>query len=493
MLYVPKTTPYDWQAECLPRTWDTEAHALWCDPRTGKSKLVIDTAGALFEDNRIDGALIVAPAGVHVNWLRTEFPAHMPERLVAKTNTMYWSNDRSKTKGHAKTFERLMSSSGLAVLSMSYDNLMTGRGRDAAKRFLTKRRCLYTLDEAHRIKTPGAKRTMRVVASGKYAPYRRLLTGTPISKGPFDVYAPVRWMYPDFWKPKGLDSFFAFKTYFGKFKQGYNHTQKRTYEELVGYQRLDELREMLEPIRTRVTKEEVGIKGNRYSKLRFELTQKQRTDYEKLRDDLVIELDTELDKHDGVIDVPFAMVRLLRLQQITCGYMPIVDPTRDLDGWRRYEENPRHDVLMEFVRDYGRQGIIWARFRPDIDLICEELRNENIPFVRYDGDVKSEEDRTRARESFQAGDVQWFVGNPAVGGEGVPLWKAHITMYYSNSFKLLERLQSEDRPLHKDKVDLTDVIDIIGADTVDDNIVENLRNKVDIASQVTGDKLREWL
>jgi SNF2 family DNA or RNA helicase len=185
------------------------------------------------------------------------------------------------------------------------------------------------------------------------------------------------------------------------------------------------------------------------------------------------------------VTAPMAMVRLLRLQQITCGFVPTDD-----DELEEFEgKNPRLDLLEEICDGLGHSAIIWARFRRDIDLIMQRLGDRA---VRYDGST-SDDDRAKAKERFQAGEVQFFVGNPAAAGTGLTLHKAKTVIYASNSFKLTDRLQSEDRAHRIGQDNQVVYIDLIAPGTVDEHIVRALRDKRDIAGILTGDQLKEWM
>ena len=113
--------------------------------------------------------------------------------------------------------------------------------------------------------------------------------------------------------------------------------------------------------------------------------------------------------------------------------------------------------------------------------------------VRYDGSV-DDDTAERNKLAFNNGDAKWFVGTAQKGGPGLTLTVAKTMVYYSNSFRLIDRLQSEDR-CHRAGMDEHPVnyIDIVANDTVDEHIVDNLRNKRDIAVEIQGDPWKEWI
>lgn len=485
-----KTPPFDHQKKIFDKRRNLVGDCLFLEQGTGKTKCVLDNAADLFKRGMIDGVLVLAPNGVQLNWITDEIPRHLWDDVAEKTNTFCWWSSRAGTQKHARAAEYALKHKGLSFVAMGYDGFMSKRGKEFAKKFLTTRKVLYVLDEATRIKTPGAKRTKTVLASGKYAPYRRVLTGTPLSNGPFDVYAPVRFASPDFWKKHGLDDYFAFKTYFGVFAKGFNSGTGREYDSLVGYQNLERLQEILSEVSIRVLKDDVlDLPPKLYSTRYFEPTPEQTRLYTELVTDFLTYLT------DGrEVAAPLALVRLLRLQQVLCGYLPTAK--LDADGYLLPDmelvdlaENPRLDLLREICEDTPHKAIVWARFTRDIDKIMEVLGKKA---VRYDGKVK-DKDRALAKDAFQNGDAQFFVANPAAAGEGLTLHSAKTVIYYNNTFKLSERLQSEDRAHRAGLQHPVQYIDIVATDTIDVHVLKQLRRKIDIASTVTGDTFKEWV
>lgn len=479
--YPFKTKPFDHQREAWEATRERETYAVFWEQGTGKSKLVIDTAAWLYLNGKIDALLVVAPNGVQRNWITDEVPIHLPDAVLRNTISHFYETRRAKTQWHARACQELLAHGGFAVLAMAYSACMTDIGGKLLKKFLTKKRCLYVLDESVAVKTPRAKRTRRILGSARYAPFRRILTGTPITNGAFDVYAPLRFLDKDFWLNNGLGTFLIYKNYFGVFRDGYNGATGKSFRQLLAYKNLDELHDMLAPICTRVTKDEVlDLPPKLYSKRYVEMTREQERLYAALRDSYMIELE------DGAeINAPLAIVRLLRLQQIICGYVPDDDGKMITIGG----PNPRLDTLIRLCEECPHKAIIWARFRRDIDLITASLGNT---CVRYDGQVGPNE-RADAIEQFQRGEAKFFVANPAAAGEGLTLHAARTVVYYNNSFKLSERLQSEDRAHRIGQEHPVHYVDLVAPGTVDERIVESLRGKRDVAQVITGDTLKEWL
>lgn len=485
--YKHNIQPFNHQKDHLEKHITDPSWALFWEQGTAKTKPVIDTISYLFINDQIDGAVVVAPPGVERNWNTDEIPTHMPQEVVDKTMVGVFSTAKKDTKDHKFKMEQLVKHKGLSILLISYNAFMTQKGKDTVWKFLRHRRCMYVLDESHGIKTPGAKRTISIIASGKYAKYRRILTGTPISVGPFDVYAQIRFLDNDFWRRKGIENAASFRQFFGEWFTAEEckrlHGYDPGYDKLIRYKNIEILEKWLSEISDRVLKCDVlDLPPKLYSKRYFEMSPQQKAIYNEVRDEFMYQFED-----GGIIDGELPIVRLLRLQQILCNYIPTGEdePDRVLT-----DKNPRLEV-MEDIRDNTFQpSIVWARFRNDVNQIMDLLGDKA---VRYDGSV-DEDQCERNKQAFQRGDVQWFVGTAQKGGPGLTLHQAKNVIYYSNSFRLIDRLQSEDRA-HRAGMDNNPVnyIDICCADTIDEKIINNLRDKKDIASSILGDEIKEWI
>lgn len=493
-MYEYKTEPFAHQRDLFDLTKDKEAYAVFWEQGCGKTKPQIDIATYLFLGSNIDAVLVVAPGGVERNWMTDEVPTHMPANVLKKTKMMAWSSKSAKAKYHQRAFEELIKHPGLSVLCISYHAFVTELGKKAVWRFLRRRRCLYILDESDDIKTPGAKRTKSIVASGKYAPYRRILTGTPADK-PFDMYSQMRFLDEKIWKNRQMENFYAFKQHFGVW---YTRAEAQAdlgydpgYDRLIDFKNIPELTNIVADNSSRLLKTDVlDLPAKLYTKRYFSMTSKQQSLYDQLKRELLIELE------DGrIVDGELAITNLLRLQQIACGYMVTDDEDEPIALCDK--KNPRLDATLELLEKGHHQSIVWARFRHDIDQLMDALGDKAC---RYDGSL-DEDACERSKNEFRAGDRQFFVANAQKGARGLTLNAAKTVVYYSNTFRLRDRLQSEDRchRIGQDGAEHDGVghgvlfVDMMAQGTVDEKIVKALRSKFNIAGQLTGDVLREWI
>ena len=465
---------------------DRAFFALFWEMGTGKSKTILDTAAYLKMAGEIEAMLVIAPNGVHRNWITDEIPAHLPDIVSNETMAFYYQTSKSQTKWHQAACREFLRHPNFKILAISYSAFMTKRGKEFVWDFIKPLdgKLLYVLDESARIKTPRAKRTRSIILSGRYANYKRILTGTPVANSPFDVYSQVRFLDKEFWARLHLPTFTVFKSYFGVFEESFNRKINQSYKVLLAYKELDKLNGLITSISSRVTKDEVlDLPPKLYSKRYVELSSEQMDAYQRLREEYMILLEGGEE-----VTAILAVTRILRLQQIVNGYVG-TDDEKIKHLFEKPEDNPRLKLLGEICEDVPHKAIIWARFQEDITQICSMFGPQA---VRYDGRTK-DADRAAAIEGFQRGDIKFFVGNPAAAGEGLTLHAARTVIYYSNSFKLTDRLQSEDRAHRIGTKHPVHYIDLVAEGTVDERIVRALINKLDVASMVVGDAFREWI
>jgi SNF2 family DNA or RNA helicase len=151
---------------------------------------------------------------------------------------------------------------------------------------------------------------------------------------------------------------------------------------------------------------------------------------------------------------------------------------------------------MECVEEISGKAIIWANYTHDILAIERALskRYGGGCAATYYGDTAADE-RPKIVDRFQDpnSELRFFIGQPKTGGYGLTLTEAQTVIYYSNSYDLEVRLQSEDRAHRIGQKGSVTYIDLMAPKTVDEKIVEALRNKIDIATQVLGEDLKAWL
>lgn len=461
---------------------------------TGKTKVVIDTAAYLYSQNRIQCLFVVAPNGVHANWILREVPIHMPDWCDYRMAV--WSSQMKKAE--EKAYEDLFDPNfvGLRVIAFNVESFgvperyFKKKANAAARALLNAFKCLMAIDESSKIKTPGAKRTRRLLTLGKYAAYRRVLTGTPVTNSPLDIYAQIKFLGA---KYLGFSNFYSFKHRYAEWIQEKNWKTGKAYESLVGYRHIEELVENLSKISFRVTKKEcLDLPEKEYMRRMVAMEGEQFKKYKKLREDSILEL-----RNDESVTVANILTKMLRLQQLLGGFLPSDDP--DQPGTPLYdnpETNPRIKALLDITDETSSKVIIWARFRNEIEMISRVLRKHygQDSVVEYHGGVKDDQ-REIAINSFQdeSSRVRFFIGQQHSGGYGITLTAASYMIYYSNDFSLEARLQSEDRAHRIGQKNPVTYVDLEVEGTIDTRIINALRDKKKIADTITQDDSGSWL
>ena len=477
MNYKFKTKPYAHQLIALEKSWDKTEYGYFMEMGTGKSKVLVDNMAMLYDKGRINGAIIVAPKCVYRNWYSQEIPNHLASHI--QPTMVLWTASTSKTKD--KEYQSLFETGhDLHILIMNVEALSTKKGLDFAAKFLRSHTTMLAVDESTTIKNPTAKRTKSILQLGKQAEYRRILTGSPVTKSPLDLFTQCNFLNEFL---LGFDSFYAFRN-------RYAHMIERNFGgrrvQLVGsYKRLDELADNIKSFSYRVLKEDcLDLPDKIYTKREIELTDEQSKAYATMKSAALASLKGKM------ATAPHVLTQMMRLHQITCGHL------KNDDGTTTTIKNNRMKELLSLLEEVEGKVIIWANYIYDIENIVKNISEEYgaDSIVQYYGAISSQ-DRADAIEKFQdpSSNARFFVGNPQTAGYGITLTAASNVIYYSNGYDLEKRLQSEDRAHRIGQTKSVTYIDLIAPKTVDEKIVKALRSKMDIANTIMDEDWKEWI
>jgi len=477
MNYKFKTKPYAHQLTALEKSWDKEEYAYFMEMGTGKSKVLVDNIGMLYDNGKINAALIIAPKGVYRNWFSGEIPNHLAGHIQHKTVLWTASTSKAKDKEYQSLFE---SDYDLHILVMNVEAFSTKKGVDFAGKFLRCHKAMMAIDESTSIKTPTAKRTKSIMDLSVHAKYKRILTGSPVTKSPLDLYSQCKFLD---------DQLLGFQSYYS-FRQRYAHMVSRNFggrqvQIVASYKRLGELSDSLKKFSYRVLKEDcLDLPEKIYIKRTIELTDEQKKKYDTMKQAALAEFNGK------ITTAPHVLTQMMRLHQITCGHLRLDD------GEIINLKNNRLNELMDVLEEVEGKAIIWANYIHDIETIVKEIQKKHGPdsVVQYYGAIEAEQ-RQRNIQSFQdpKSPVRFFIGNPQTGGYGITLTAANTVIYYSNGYDLEKRLQSEDRAHRIGQKKSVTYIDISAEKTVDEKIVKALRKKIDIASEILGEEIKDWI
>ena len=477
MNYKFKTKPFAHQLKALEISHNKEVFAYFMEMGTGKSKVLIDNVSMLYDAGKINGVLIVAPKGVYKNWSDSEIPTHMVDHIDKKVVVWQSLINEKQQKKLSTLFE---TGEDLHVLIMNVEALSTKKGIDFAKKFLSCHKALTAIDESTTIKNPSAKRTKNILTLSDLSKYRRILTGSPVTKSPLDLYTQCKFLDP--WL-LGEQSYYSFRVRYAMMRTA--NFNGRSVQIVVGYRNLSELTEKIKPFSYRCLKDDcLDLQDKTYMKRIVQLTDEQDKIYKQMKQQALATLNGKMLTTKNVV------TQLMRLQQITSGHF-----TSD-DGEIQIVKNNRIKELTNILDEISGKVVIWAHWRYDIKTIVEHLKKEygDNSVVTYYGNT-SDEDRQKAIREIQNPNskVRFIVGTPQTAGFGITLTGASTMIYYSNGYDLETRQQSEARIDRIGQTKNMTYIDIICEKTVDERIVKALRRKVNIATEIMGEELKEWI
>lgn len=495
-----KTQPYDHQHLVWERTKDEPAYGLFLDMGCGKSKVLLDTASYLYCEGKINGLFVLAPKGVYGNWIAEDggqVITHVPDEVMARANVLAWSSSHTSKK-FQESWSNLLKTDkdDLAIFVMNAEALRSKAAVRAAVDFLKSRQVLLAVDESTIIKNYEAQVTQKIIRLGRGAKYRRILTGTPVTNSPLDIYAPYEFLDPNI---LGFSNFFSFRARYANLVK--QQIGQRSITVVKSFQRQDELRQKMETACVIMKKEDcLDLPEKIFLTRDVEMSPNQRKAYETMRQLSLAELNT-----GEIVTAEIALTKLLRLHQIALGFISTTDEdTGEVTETPLDEDGgPRVQALLEALEEMGsdEKVIIWANYTYNIRTIADALRKRyeprgsNAKVVEiFDGSTPAE-DRKSIVSRFQDENdpLRYIIGNPRVGGFGLTLTRAANMIFFSNNFSLEVRQQAEDRIHRIGQNRSCTYIDLRAPNTIDDKIVKALQKKLDLATELTGGGWKRFL
>lgn len=490
MIFEFKTNPYSHQKKALKLSGildrkPSPAFAWLMEMGTGKSKVDCDEASIMFTLGMIDTWIIWAPKGVYTNWIKTggELETHMAVPYTAAKWQAGGGNSQNK-----RALEKLLKpSTSLRILVINVESVSSGTkafkyverliassARNPDKSFKVK----MSVDEATKIKNPQSRRTENVIKLGSVCAFRRILTGSPITKNPLDAYGQFTFLSP---KILGHNSWFSFRSRYAVMQD--RHFGQRKAKIVVGFRNQSELKDKIQKYSYRVLKDEcLDLPPKVYQSREVELTDEQQALYLKMKTEAFAEY------KDGFITASNAITILMKLQQIVCGHV------KDAEGNVHRLPTNRIEELLELLEENNDDTIIWSRYREDIDRIVEAVQKEygEESIAQFHGGNTRTRD-AEAERFIHDDKCRFIVSTQQSGGYGNTWLNGRHTIYYSNSEDLEHRLQSEDRPHRSGQTKTCLYTDLVTSGTIQEKLIKTLRNKMDVASEILGDDPKEWL
>lgn len=482
--------PYPHQKDVFEKTKDKEYWALNLEMGLGKSKIALDTASYLFQKGAINLCFILAPKGVYDTWIRNEIPSHVSPDIPIEI--LRWQP--SLTKKFLQQLEDGLVSQNheekkLVFFLMNIEAMSTKKGVHYATQALELNpNNLMVVDESTTIKTHNSKRTKSVLSLASLSKFRRVLTGSPVTKSPLDLFSQCAFLSPH---ALGFKNYYSFERYFSVY--GPRMTIKgKSFNKIVTYQRIPELTEKLTHFSTRLLKEDcLNLPDKVYLKRQIEFTPEQKEIYLQIKRLGIAKLESgELQTTASVLS------QIIRMQQVCCGIFKPDDSEKTVSI-----PSNRINELGRILEEVDGKVLIWASFVDSINEITSFLKDKyGSRTVESFYGATPQKERQNIVERFQDPDdpLRYFVANPATGGFGLTLTAARTAIYFSNSYSYEHRLQSEARAHRISQKFMLTIIDLCAVDqsigkTIDEKILESLLSKKQLSDTVLGDEIRDWL
>lgn len=433
----------------------------------GKTLTTIAVAGALYNLGKIDRVLVVAPTSVCSVW-----PHDLNQFATFPWEARVLLGDKKKRLKALNELEN-WPFKALRIAVINYESTHREGIFEALAAYKPD---LIVCDESQRIKNPSAAQSKALHKLGDAAPFRMILSGTPVQNNAVDLYSQYRFLDPAVYGA----NFYAFKNRYC-IMGGYGQHQ------IVGYRNMDELVEKEHSVAYRVTKEEcLDLPQQTFINRYVQFTDAEQAIYEQLRKSSFLELETGEN-----VTATTILTMYLRLMQLTGGFLTADESTRP-----KQVNTAKLDALADIVDDYvvdaGKKLVIFARFRAEIAAIENLLRLRKIQYGSIYGDVPME-DRGKIVEDFQTNpDTKVFVAQIQTAGLGITLHAASTAVFYSYDYNYANYAQALAR-IHRigQRLPVT-YIHLVVDGSIDEKILAALENKEDMAKTVV-DSWREVL
>jgi len=461
-----KQEPWEHQSRGLNQTYNQKEVALFMEMRTGKSYVAINYGAAHAMEGHINAMIIFCPTSIKPVW-KDEIESKCP---IATNVYVLEAGDKGIDR-----FIQDTETDGMKVLVVGIEALSQGGAYKICERFVSTHNAMCIIDESHTIKTPNSARTKKAWAVGGGCNYRMILTGTPITQGIQDLYAQFRFLD---WKILGHKSYFSFRNRYC-IMGGFEGRQ------IVGYRNIEELMDLVRPYVFQVNAVDVIDPPERIYEKRYVKPTKQQ---KRAMDDLGDPTLMFTKQGDLELEIETTLERMTRYQQIAGGLFPYGLEDGGYDVVPIEGQNPKFNEMVSVIEETRPETkiIIWARFRPEVELIVahlNEVYGSNTVREYHGGNRDTRGDEYR---SFRTdGDARFFVTNQQTGSRGLELAEASMHIFFSNSFSYEEREQAEARTNSKLQIQKNVLyVDIVMDHKIDKMIHKALEFKESLATFV---------
>lgn len=547
--YLYKTKPYNHQIAGFNYCVDKPFFALFAEQGTGKTKMTVDIMNAKYMRGEINGVLLIAPNGIHSQWIKEQLPVHS---ALPYTAAVYKS---TASKGRKNALAQWLTTSYMELkwLAMNVEAFSYDSALSTALTFLLRHKVWIIVDEATDIKTPSANRTINILSHlgkteyrGKrlisYTPYsvgRCILTGTPVTNSVYDLWTMFYFLKPNFFGR----NYYAFKAHFGieakmtilirsksldpsaepKEQEVTRPLHKNEialiHEKLssgtpflevakdygmkpedvlylqshpecdVPYKNLAELKASIAPYTFIVKKKDCyDLPDKTYKKVLIELTDEQKRLYTELKEEYITKF------YDSEVSIRQKIALYIRLSQIVGGFLPYEDEATGAIELRPTDKtNPKVEAVLHELNEATYPLLITTRFRAEARNLYQQIQKHKPELVSalLLGDVIGKD---KIREDYKQGKIDILIANEKMVARGYNLQNGDTIITYSQGYSAMIRSQREDR-IHRDgqKSNKCLYIDIIGSGTIDLDIYAVIKQGHNLLEYMTNKNVKEFL
>ena len=463
---------------------DRRSRALLWPMRSGKSRACVDVACCQYKRGKIEGVIVIAPNGVHLNWACREVPTWGWPGIAHRT--FAWETTKQRLPEKQQDWTGLLQHSGLRWFCVNMDALRREDCKRAIRKF--QRSCHFNfmliVSEAHHFGRISSKRHRTARNLSYHANFVRIETGTPILTGPLKAYAEYELIAPGalgFSKYSAFEENFADMVPAGRIVPN-RHQQRMKVEKYKNLNQLTAkigkwsslvLREDLEDMPELIHTERPCVMGDA-----------QRAAYLKMVAEHLAQIE------DVSVEVPDAGPRMMKLQQILMGYVMDTETKRVLtiDA-----EAPIYDAVLEQVAGtLPGKALVWCRYKEDCRRVTAMLRKNKFPVLEYWGDFTTTVREANRAKFLRLDDSSTIVGTPDCGGEGLDFSAAEAVIFASVPPNARMIAQAEERATVKGGKSVA-IVRCRHYGTVDDRMWQIIDGNISLADTVTGRGLRALL
>ena len=465
--YTFKTRPFSHQLRALQKIKNLEGIcALFMEMGTGKTKVAIDWAGIGFYNHGLRRVVVVAPLSVLSVWTRQiRLHSTAPARIFVLTGP---------TDNRIRVLQLLLSPAGandetITWIIINYEGLWRqGSGSSVEECLKHWGADLIIFDESHRLKSASSKQSRSAHRIAQTVSQRLLLTGTPITKAPLDIFGQFRAMNEE-----------VFGSSWGKFKFQYGvwggpfHQQLRYLRNVKGIVR------RIRAWSFRIKKSQcLDLPPKLFSDVPVTLSERAVKLYRQMAKEMIIEIE------ETHATAAIVLVKLLRLSQITSGFI------KDIDGKIRIFDDSKLKTCMDLLDDILEEDhkvVIFVRFITDIERLAEALTNKQIKYRILSGSVPFNQRDSIVQEFQEKPEIKVFIAQIQAGSLGIELTAADIAIYYSVTYNAADYWQSQDRLHRQGQKRAVTYYRLIAPRTIDHTVFQVLETKGKIAEVVLHD------